>query len=109
MKTGDIYLVKFHPGYGDEFKKYRPAVVVSSKVNTIDSRFVLVAPFTSNLKTDAPRYELLIEDNPALDSDSLLLSWYLLTMDASRLTRKLGELSPNDTKKLKLAASTLFE
>ena len=108
MKTGDIYLVKFHPGFGDEFKKYRPAVVVSGKLGEIDTRFALIAPFTSNLKTNVPSYELLIESNPALDSDSLLLSWYLLTVDAKRLVRKLGELSPVDTKKLQQAVGNLF-
>ncbi|MFZ1721116.1 MAG: type II toxin-antitoxin system PemK/MazF family toxin [Microgenomates group bacterium] len=108
MKTGDIYLVKFHPGYGTEFKKYRPAIVISGKINAIDTRFALIAPLTTNLKTKNPEQEIDIS-NVALEKKSLLLTWYLVTVDASRLVRKLGELSSKDKKRVIEATMRLFK
>ncbi len=68
MKTGGIYLVKFCPGYGEKFKKYRPAIVMSNAIIEIDHRFVLILPFTSNTETKNPKHELVIE-NEAFEKD----------------------------------------
>jgi mRNA-degrading endonuclease toxin of MazEF toxin-antitoxin module len=94
--VGDIFLVKFHPGYGSEFKKYRPAVVMTSTNSLIDGRFVTIAPLTTNARTNNPKFELLIKGNPTLAKDSLLLCWYLQTVDSSRIVKKLGKLTQAD-------------
>jgi mRNA-degrading endonuclease toxin of MazEF toxin-antitoxin module len=93
-KVGDIVLVKFHPGAGAEFKKYRPAVVMADLTH-IDSRFIMVAPFTTNIK-DQQSAELLIAKNPILEKDSLLLCWYLRTFDQRRIIKKLGQLQEKE-------------
>ena len=107
INTGDIVLIKFHPGYGNEFKKYRPAVVMSETITKIDPRFILIAPLTTNLKTDQPDLELII-NNPSLDKKSLLLTWYLLTIDSSRLVRKLGSLCDTDKHRVFKAVTSLY-
>ena len=94
IKTGDIYLVRFHPAVGSELHKYRPAVIVSAKISRIDHRFSLIAPFTTSTENYNEKYELLIKNNSALEKDSVLLCWYLLTIDSRRLITKLGCLSP---------------
>jgi len=98
-RQGDIFLVRFHPGYASELKKFRPAVVIAAG---IDERFVLVAPFTTNLQTTKSAVELVIE-NPGLDAPSLLLTWYLLTIDTTRMLRKLGSLSKREYANVKQA------
>lgn len=107
INTGDIFLVKFHPGYGNEFKKYRPAVIISSKTTQIDSRFALIAPLTTNLKTDNPQLEIPITHS-VLEKKSLLLVWYMRTIDSSRLVKKLGTLSQRDVKRIAQATISLF-
>lgn len=89
---GDVYLAKFHPGYGSQLRKHRPAVIVNEKVTDIDSRFVQIVPFTTQ-KKDPSLYELFVPKQSYLDYDSLLLCWYHLTIDGSHLVRKLGTLS----------------
>lgn len=100
LKFGDIYIVRFHPSIGSELKRYRPAVIVSSK--SIDSRFTTIVPITSNRKKYPHPYSLKVE-NEVLDKPSAILPWYLRTIDVVRLERKLGELEEKDKTELKLA------
>ena len=92
VQSGDIYLVKFHPTIGAGLKKYRPAVIVSGEVTHLDSRFVLIAPLTTQAHT-TNTYELKLKSNPALTKNSLILCWYLHTLDSRRLVKKLGSIS----------------
>lgn len=108
FETGDVYLVKFHPSSGAEFKKYRPAVIISSKVSTIDARFTLIIPLTSNTKKYNAKYEVLIKKNDFLKQDSVALPWYLWTVDTERLTYKLGQLHSSEIKKIKKVLAELF-
>jgi mRNA-degrading endonuclease toxin of MazEF toxin-antitoxin module len=93
IKSGDIWLVKFHPGTGSELSKYRPAVVLSC-LESIDSRFTLIAPLTSDtqIKND---FEFQIK-NEALEKPSVLLGWYLWTIDSRRLVSKIGVLKDTE-------------
>ena len=106
-KFGEVYLIRFHPAYGQKFKKYRPGVILSTKISELDPRFTLIAPVTSkteNLKKE----ELLLPSLPFLKKESALLIWYVRTVDITRLETKLGEL-PKDAKiKLKKKLKALF-
>lgn len=104
-QVGDIWLVKFHPGTGQELAKYRPAVIVTN-LSTIDDRFTLIAPLTSDITIRNP-FELLIA-HQALEKPSLLLCWYLWTIDQRRLYQKLGELSDVEIKKITEKIDQLF-
>lgn len=105
LHTGDIYLVKFHPSAGRQLKKYRPAVIVSTTVTDIDSRFCLVAPFTSARQKN--KWELTL-NNKALSQESTLLCWYLETIDVRTLEKKLGNLSQAECKKVQKIVTSLF-
>ncbi len=106
-QTGDIFLVKFHPGYGNEIKRFRPAVIISHKINDLDSRFVSIVPLTTSNKIIHPDYELVI-DNPSLDQPSVLLTWYIRTIDLKRLEAKIGQLNLADIKKMQKILQNLF-
>ena len=106
-RFGDIYLVRFHPSVGQELKRYRPAVVLSSVVNRIDSRFVLVAAVSTKIDS-TNKYEVVI-DNTSLQKKSAILVWYLRTIDTERLERKIGELSKDDQSKCKAMVKNIFK
>lgn len=108
ITIGDIYLVRFHPAVGSELKRYRPAVILSSQFTQIDQRFVLIAPLTSNITKQAKQYELLI-NNPSLDKPSLLLTWYLRTIDKNRLMSKIGQLDKTTITKMQKMVKKLFK
>ena len=99
-KIGEIYLVKFHPGIGSELKKYRPAVVIST-LSYIDTRFVTVAPLTSSKKIILPDYEVKIKKGNGLEKDSILMTWYLKTIDISRVVYKIGQLTDSEMSEVK--------
>lgn len=105
IQSGDIWLVRFHPGTGSKLTKYRPAIIISD-LQSIDQRFTLIAPLTSN--TDVQNeYEFEIKHH-SLDKPSLLLGWYLWTIDTRRLVTKLGSLNEKEFKQLSKKISHLL-
>jgi mRNA interferase MazF len=106
-KQGDIYLVKFHPSLGKELRKYRPAVVVFDSVN---NGFVTIAPLTSNLNIKHSDHEFVINSskNNGLKQSSLVLAWYLRTIDDQAMQKLLGRLSKSNLTKLKKSLTKLF-
>lgn len=91
-QVGDIYLVRFHPSFGSELRKYRPAVIVAVPNKKMDNRFILIAPFSSNTKMGQKQAEVFIPKQPGVEKNSSLLCWYLWTIDKRRLQIKLGKL-----------------
>lgn len=106
-KQGSIYLVRMHPSYGNELKKFRPAIIM---FDSIDSRFVTIAPLTTQLNIMHKQLETIIKPTKSnqLDQQSLLLSWYLETIDISRLQKHLGKLDSKDMTRLKNSLTHLI-
>lgn len=106
-KQGEIYLVKFHPSLGKEIRKFRPAVIMFDSQVT---GFVTVAPLTSILKINQKNIEFIINSSPTngLEKTSLLLGWYLRTIDDTAIQKKLGKLDKSDFVKLKLLLSKVI-
>lgn len=93
IQTGDLWLVKFHPGTGAEFSKYRPALIISD-LQKIEPRFSLIAPLTSDTQK-RNEFEFEIKHD-ALEKPSLLLGWYIWTIDSRRLITKLGAIQNDE-------------
>ncbi|MBU0576244.1 type II toxin-antitoxin system PemK/MazF family toxin [Patescibacteria group bacterium] len=108
LQTGTVCLVRFHPSTGSELKRFRPAVIVSEKINQIDSRFVLVAPFTANTSSFNQDYELFIKKNNILEQDSVLLCWYLRIIDTNRVETVLGKLTNDEVEQIMQKTQQLF-
>lgn len=106
-KVGEIYLTKFHPGFRSELERFRPAVIVATDKQHYDNRFVTVCPFTTRIKPRDKSIELTIL-NSSLERESLLLTWYIRTVDTQRLVYKLGQLPESDIVKIKKAHQKLF-
>jgi mRNA interferase MazF len=90
-KFGEVYIVRFHPSLGSELKRFRPAVVASDAISVCDPRFTLIVPLTTHTKS-RNEFELPVSAK-FLDKESLILSWYLYTVDNVRLQQKLGTLN----------------
>ena len=98
-KSGDIFLVRFHPATGAELKRYRPAVVISNSKFLEKKGLTIVCPLSSALDTNNT-LELIIE-HQSLQQKSAVLCWYIRTIDQNRLSEKLGTLDFNHMKKIK--------
>ncbi|OGY15894.1 MAG: hypothetical protein A2784_04325 [Candidatus Chisholmbacteria bacterium RIFCSPHIGHO2_01_FULL_48_12] len=107
-RTGEIYLVRFHPAAGAELKRYRPAVIISSQVTVVDPRFVLIAPLTTGGIVNR-KYEMAIKRRGDLAKDSTLLVWYLRTVDRGRIGGKITELNRREVKILQRKLKNLLD
>lgn len=59
FKQGDIVIMNFDPSIGEEIRKRRPAVVVSSDKYNELSDLIIVSPITSELKDLPNRFNLI--------------------------------------------------
>jgi len=58
-EQGDICFVDINPTKGHEQKGYRPVLVISSKIYSINTGMAVICPITSNNKFFPLHYELL--------------------------------------------------
>lgn len=89
---GDVHLVQLGPTRGSEIQKTRPCVVVSPDELNLHLRTVIVAPMTTSGRAYPFRVACRFQGRSgyvAVDQ--------LRTVDAERLVRRLGRLSPDTT------------
>lgn len=90
-KRGEVWLVNFNPGRGSEQKGIRPAVVIQNNIGNEHGSTTIVAAITTTIKL-YPVTIFLPKGTAGLDRDSIINLAQLLTVDKTRLMRKLGEL-----------------
>lgn len=88
---GEIWLVNFNPGRGSEQKGIRPALIVQNDVGNKYAATTIIAAITTTIKI-YPITVLLKAKTAGLSKDSMVNCAQILTVDKSRLKRKLGKL-----------------
>lgn len=101
-------MVRFHPAAGAELKRYRPAAIISGKINGADPRFSLIAPLTTGGMINR-NYEMMIKRRNDLAKDSTLLVWYLRTVDIRRIGERIAELNQSEVKVMKRKLKNLLD
>ena len=110
-KRGEIWLVRFDPSVGDEIKKERPAVVLSStRLARLKLRIVVpltgwspeFAQFPWHHRVDANARTGLSKTSSA---DSLQIK----SLSIMRFVRKLGSMSESDLDEIAQAVELLIE
>ena len=107
-KSGDILLVKFHPGYGSEIKKYRPALVISDATEKVDPRFVLITPILTQVSKKKHALEIELVRCSFLKKKSYALLWYPLTIDTQRVQYTLGHIPSSIMRSVQKRLRLLF-
>ncbi len=99
----EVWLVSLEPTIGSEIRKTRPCIVISpDEINKL-LKTVIVAPLTSTIKNYPTRVTIVFqtrESSIALDQ--------IRSVDKSRLLRKLGNLSPNDSETVSEVLVAMF-
>ncbi|MCX6785558.1 MAG: type II toxin-antitoxin system PemK/MazF family toxin [Candidatus Komeilibacteria bacterium] len=91
MKQGEIWLVKYDPSVGHEFKKNRPAVILSSTDILNYSGLVTVMAITSNLSDCLSNdIEVIKDKTNNLYADSVIKVYHLSSFDKQRFIKKIG-------------------
>ena len=104
---GDIWLVNFNPGRGSEQAGMRAALVIQNDVGNRYATTTIVVAITATLKK-YPVTVLLDPDEGRLDRPSMVNLAQILTLDKSRLVRRLGAISQSRIREVDAACSSAW-
>jgi len=93
MKQGEIWIVNFSPSQGHEFRKERPAVIISSNQVLKSSNLITVLPIISNVYNCLDDDIKIIRDNQnRLFMDSIVKVAHVSSFDKknNRFIKKIG-------------------
>lgn len=93
-RRGDVWVVNFNPARGSEQRGRRPALVLQNDVGNAHSGTTIVAAITTTVKP-FPVTVVLGAGEGGLARESMVNLAQILTVDRSRLERRLGELDSN--------------
>ena len=94
-KRGEIWFVDFNPGRGSKQQGFRPALVLQNDVGNKYAATTIVAAITTTIKL-YPVTVFLPARSCGLRENSMVNLAQILTLDKTRLKRKLGQL-PSDS------------
>lgn len=90
-RRGEVWLVNFHPGRGSEQQGVRPALIIQNNVGNQYAATTIVAAITSTIRI-YPVTVPLKKGEGGLKQTSVINLAQILTVDKSRLQRRLGAL-----------------
>ncbi len=101
-RRGEVWLVNFTPGRGSEQRGIRPALVIQNDVGNQYAATTIVAAITATIKI-YPVTVPLKKREGGLGQPSMVNLAQILTLDKSRLQRRLGALSTETVNKVNTA------
>ena len=108
LRRGEVWLVNFNPGRGSEQKGIRPALVIQNDTGNIYASTTIVAAITSTIK-EFPITVVLAAGDGGLRQRSMVNTGQLLTIDKTRLQKRLGRLSDSAMRKVEAAIRVSFD
>jgi mRNA interferase MazF len=90
-RRGEVWLINFNPGRGSEQKGIRPALILQNDIGNQYAATTIVAAITKTIKV-YPITVFLRAKTAGLSRDSMVNLAQILTVDKSRLKKKLGRL-----------------
>ena len=99
MKRGEIWWGNFNPSIGGEIQKVRPAIIVSNDAANKFLNRVQVVPISSNIGKVFPSEALVTVEGKVVKA----VVDQINTASKLRLTKKMGELSTDDLRKVETA------
>jgi mRNA interferase MazF len=111
LQHGHIYFVEFDPSSGHEFKKTRPAVLISSDDLIGRSNLISCVPLTGNTNNVVSTDDVLVKKDGLnkLFVDSILKTQHICTFDKMRVKKHVGELDNTTFRALKKLIVRNFE
>lgn len=101
-RRGEVWMVNFNPGRGSEQLGIRPALIIQNDVGNQYASTTIVAAITSSIKV-YPVTVLLKKGEAGLKHVSMINLAQILTIDKSRLQRRLGSLRPETVTRVNAA------
>ncbi len=94
-KRGEIYLVDFNPARGSEQAGERPAIIIQNDTGNFYSPTTIVASVSTAIDKPYPFMFNITAKESGLKSNSTVNLAQILTIDKSRLIKKIGSLPAN--------------
>ena len=91
-RRGEVWMVDFTPGRGSEQEGIRPALVIQNDVGNVHAKTTIVAAITTTIKK-YPVTVVLNRKEGGLELTSMVNLAQILTLDKSRLKKKVGAIS----------------
>jgi mRNA interferase MazF len=91
-RRGEIWLADFNPGRGSEQRGIRPALIIQNDIGNQYAATTIVAAITTTIK-EYPITVILDAHEAGLEQRSMINLAQVLTLDQTRLTKKLGAVS----------------
>lgn len=101
MKQKEIWLANLNPGKGSEQIGLRSVVVISGNMLNQYLPIVIICPLTSKIKNYKGNLILVPNDQNGLSEPSELLTFHIRSIYKDRLTKKLGNITPEQLSELK--------
>ncbi len=92
-KKGEIYLVDWSPGRGSEQEGLRPALIIQNDTGNKYSPTTIVATISSTVPRPYPFHVHLNPEESGLDRPSIVKLEQIMTIDQSRLVKKIGQIN----------------
>ncbi len=109
MARGDVLLVALPASDGREQSGRRPAVAVQTDI--AGEPMLMIAPVTSNLA--ALRFSFSVRIEPTAENGlsvtSVAMIFQMRAIDKTRIVRKIGQISPEDMKRVDEAIRQMFK
>ena len=97
---GDIFYADLPDQKGSEQNGLRPVVIIQNNLGNKYGRTLIVAPITSQDKTNLPVHSEIYN---SLEKDSTILLEQVTTIDKNKVKEFVGHLTRNELKKLNIA------
>lgn len=92
-KRGEIFVADLEPGFGREFRKKRPALIISNNLFNETFPTVVAIPFSSIVPEFVGPDVVKFPKQKGLEKKSALITTQVRAIDKSRLTKKMGKIS----------------
>ncbi|MFH1148483.1 MAG: type II toxin-antitoxin system PemK/MazF family toxin [Pseudomonadota bacterium] len=91
-RRGEVWLVNWNPSRGSEQAGKRPAIVIQNDVGNEKASTTIVAAVSSSVRL-FPMNVKIEPPEGGLDTPSIIKTSQILTIDKSRLEKRLGRIS----------------
>lgn len=109
MKQYNLHIANLDPTVGAEMKKTRPCLIVSPDEINLYLRTVIIVPLTSRQRGLPTRILIKATEKSGLSNDSYAALDQLKTVDKSRLSGPIGEISESEKRAVSDILKEMFD
>jgi len=108
-KRGHIYIADLDPSFGREIHKKRPVLIISDDIYNQNTSYVVIIPSSSIIPLVLSPEMVLISKLIGLNKKSVLLPFYIRSIDQQRLIKKVGKISKAKLKEVEEAIKIVLD